>query len=83
MAHSLLAFALLMTTYVLSQHPTYWHVTRYGEEQGEPLFQSTSEEDALVAILAKAQEDRPSQIVRIALSGESRIVARFENDIVE
>ena len=70
-----------MTTYVLSQHPTYWHITRYGDEEaGEPVLQSTSEEDALAQIVAKAQQDRPSQIVRIALSGESRIVARYDEE---
>jgi hypothetical protein len=69
-----------MTTYVLSQLSTHWFVSQYGEESGEPLFQSTSEEDALAAIVEQARLHRPSQIVRISLSGESRIVAHFDEE---
>ena len=71
-----------MTTYVLSQHPGHWHIARYDGAEADtnvqPMIDSKSEEDALASILERAQDERPSQVIRIALSGESRIVAKFD-----
>ena len=67
-----------MTTFVLSEYESAWRIVKYGEELGEPLIQTSSEEDALAAITLLAQEQRPSQIIRISLSGVSRIIAQFD-----
>ena len=68
-----------MTTYVLSQHASYWHMTRYADEKTEPLGQSTSEQAAFEAILKRAIKDKPSQILRINLNGDSKVVAKFDD----
>jgi hypothetical protein len=72
--------SLVMTTYVLSQHTSYWHVARYEDEtSGQPVIKTPSEKDALEAVLKEAKIDTPSQVLRIALSGESHIIAKFDS----
>jgi hypothetical protein len=70
-----------MTTYVLSQHTNYWHVARYVDDAvGKPLIKTSSEKEALSAVMKEAELDAPSQVLRIALSGESHIIAHFDAD---
>jgi hypothetical protein len=69
---------LPMTTFVLSQGDHVWRIVKYGEELGEPLIQCRSEDEAVAAIMELAREQRPSQIIRIAISGDSRIIAHFD-----
>ena len=67
-----------MTTYILSQHPNYWYVAQYEGAKGGPVIKTLSEKEALNAALRSAKEHTPSKVVRIALTGESKVVAKFD-----
>ena len=67
-----------ITTYVLSQHPNYWHIDRFADDSSEPLADTQTEEAAMEMILEQAQEKKPSRVLRIGLMGDSRVVAKFD-----
>jgi hypothetical protein len=67
-----------MTTYILSQHPNYWYVAQYEGAKGGPVIKTASEKEALSAAMKNAKEHTPSKVVRISLSGESQVLAKFD-----
>jgi hypothetical protein len=77
----IIAHHLGMTTYVLSQHRTCWHVHRYGAHGIDDTSRATSklptEKDALETALRRAKKERPSQVLRVNMRGDSTVVARF------
>jgi hypothetical protein len=69
---------IAMITYVISQHDTGWHVHRHSENVSELASSIASEEEALQIALNQARKDTPSRVMRIAFTGENRIVAEFD-----
>jgi hypothetical protein len=67
-----------MTTYILSQHPNYWYVAQYEGAKGGPIIKTASENEALSAAMKNAKEHIPSKVVRIAMNGESTVLAKFD-----
>jgi hypothetical protein len=78
----ILAHLLVMTTYVLSQHRTCWHVHRYGahgivHDLPGSAAKLPTEKEALENALTKARKERPSQVLRVNMRGDSTVIARF------
>jgi hypothetical protein len=67
-----------MTTYILSQHPNYWYVAQYEGTKGGPVIKTPSENEALAAAMKNAKQHMPSKVVRVTLSGESKVLAKFD-----
>jgi hypothetical protein len=67
-----------MTTYILSQHPNYWYVAHYEGTRGGPVIKTASENEALAAAMKNAKEHSPSKVVRVMMSGESKLIAKFD-----
>jgi len=69
-----------MTTYVLSQHNNTWYIHQYGEDVSMLASNIPSEEEALQIALQNARQKRPSEVIRIAFTGENRVVASFASE---
>ncbi len=67
------------TTYVISQNSTCWSVHRLGEQVSRVASGVGSEEDALAIAMSKAKEDTPSQILRVSLTAEHRVIATYDD----
>jgi hypothetical protein len=69
-----------MTTFVVSEQPSSWHVHRFADTITEISSSMTNEEAAVSLALKKGMEDRPSQVLKISLNGDSRVIARFDKE---
>jgi len=67
----------MMITYVVSQHDNGWHVHRHSENVSEIARSVPNEDEAVQIALNNARKDVPSKVMRIASTGENRIVAEF------
>ena len=67
-----------MTTFVLSQHSLFWTIHRLSEDSTEPLGHVTTEADALLLIRQMAETTLPSQILKIAMNGDTQMIAIVE-----
>jgi hypothetical protein len=64
-----------LVIYVLSELPERWDVYRLAEEMSNFVAQTASEEDALALAVERAKsEPEGARIVRVELSGNSRVV---------
>ena len=61
-----------------------WNISLLREDRSEPLATASSEEEAIHSVLNEARKNTPSQILRIALNGDTRLIAKFDKatDIV-
>jgi hypothetical protein len=67
-----------MITFVLSQYPDFWRLNRFSNNVSEIASGIPTEEQALALAIEKAKEECPSQVLRIAINGDSRVVAKFD-----
>ncbi len=70
-----------MTIYAISQQPSSWNVYRFSDNITEEAHGLSNEEEAFAEATRLAKATQPSRVIRIALNGDTRILAKFEMEV--
>lgn len=76
------AFVSPMNVFVVSQQLAMWNVYQLGDINSHLAKGFSNEEEAMITAMRFAKQHQPSRVLRIATNGDTRIVAKFGEDIV-
>ena len=70
-----------MLTYVFSIQLNGWNIYRLQDDVAEVASGIPSEDEAMKIVLECAKQNAPSEVLRIGHHGESRLIAKFEEEV--